>query len=240
MNEPDVAIKVISLAGSLRRRRMAEQLDALKLGWTFFDALTTPPLDIPYRPDRARQKHGRELTNGELGCFASHRAVWETAAQKSEPPVTLVLEDDLLLDPCFFRNIAQAASAAEQYQYVRLYGKVPSGIRREAFFLDRHLVRFLGEAHGTQAYFISRTGARAFLTSIREVVRPVDNEMDRYWAHGVLNRAVFPYPLIEVNYGSTIEPHRHHRSVLGAREQIVYTTNRAIEKVRRNFAALLR
>lgn len=233
-----VAIRVISLLGSERRERMRAQLDPLGIDWAFFDALTVPPGGIPYDPQRTRRRHGRTLTAGELGCFASHVALWRSIADAADDHVLVVLEDDVLLDPIFFARLDAAARAFAPYRYLRLYAKVPAGMRREAAFLARHIARFSGRAYGTQGYMLSPAGARRFLSSIRHVERPIDDEMDRYWAHGIAVRSVFPAPLIEVDYGSSIEAKRRTNDMLSVPEQFVWVRARAWEKLRRHASHL--
>lgn len=228
-----IMLRVISLEGSPRRTQMARQLDPLGIDWAFFDACTHAPPTIPYDPARARRRHGRELTLGELGCFASHVALWQLIAESPDGDVLVVLEDDLLIDPIFFGRLDEAAAAFAPYDYLRLYAKVPLDIWREADFLKRHIARFKGRAYGTQAYMISPAGARRFLASIRTVERPIDDEMDRYWAHRLPTRAVFPFPVMEIDYGSTIEAKRRSPATLTRDERIAWTASRAVEKVRR-------
>jgi glycosyl transferase family 25 len=52
---------------------------------------------------------------------------------------------------------------------------------------------------------VSKSGARRITESISRIDRPIDDELDRYWARGLPTYAVFPYPVIERNLGSTIE-----------------------------------
>src|SRR3546814_4947714 len=47
------------------------------------------------------------------------------------------------------------------------------------------------------AYAITLPAARAFLRACATVKRPVDDQMDRSWEHGVRNLALFPSPVIE-------------------------------------------
>jgi glycosyl transferase, family 25 len=216
---------------------MAEQLDPLGIDWSFFDACTTPPQGLPYDPARARRRHGRELTPGELGCFASHVALWREAAADPAGRMHVILEDDLLIDPVFFGDLGAVATAFAPYDYLRLYAKVPAGIRREGPFLNRHIARFSGRAYGTQGYLLSAKGAQRFLNSVRRVERPIDDEMDRFWAHGMPTRSIFPAPIIEVQYGSTIEGKRREDATLTASERAAWTVSKASEKVRRLFAA---
>lgn len=236
-----VLVRVISLPGSVERRaRMAEQLDATGLDWRFFDGWRTPPPELPYDPARARIARGRVLTPGELGCFASHWALWADFLFNSEADLLLALEDDLLLDPVFFQRLDAAVEAMGPIDYLRLYAKVPAGIRNEAHFLHRHIARFSGKAYGTQAYLLTRRGAARFRRSIRRVERPIDDEMDRFWAHGMAIRAVFPFPVMEVQYGSTIEDTRRVLEPLTAAERARSFLVRGVEKARRLGAATLR
>lgn len=231
---PRLAIRVISLQQSNdRRSRMAAQLDPLGVDWAFFDARTQAPQSLAYDPARARISRGRELTRGEIGCFASHWELWEWLAACDTHDLLLVLEDDLLIDPVFFGALNEAAEALGDYEYLRLYAKVPAQVHREAPFLNRHIARFRGKAYGTQAYFITPAGARRFLRSIRWLERPIDDEMDRFWAHRVPIRAVFPFPVMEIQYGSTIEAQRRIRPPLQGAEHVRWLFGRAAEKLRR-------
>lgn len=233
-----LAIRCVSIAGSPRRARMAEQLDAAGLDWSFFDARTTAPEGLRYDPARAVRRHGRELTPGELGCFASHHALWREVADDDGPDMLLVLEDDLIVNPVFFQQMGTVAEAARPYGYLRLYAKVPAGARLEAPFLDRHVARFSGRAYGTQAYFLTREAARRLLRSVKEVVRPVDDEMDRYWVNGLPICAVFPFPVMEVAYGSTIEGQRRVLPPLPRGQRLRWQMSKTVEKVRRHMADL--
>jgi glycosyl transferase, family 25 len=236
MTKPPI-VRVISLVGSDRRAAMAAQLDPLGIDWAFFDASTRPPESPVYDPLRARRDHGRELTPGELGCFASHMALWRLHTVAFADRTMLVLEDDLLLDPVFFSNLEAADAAFARFDYLRLYAKVPAGMHREGSFLNRHVARFSGRAYGTQAYMISPAGSRRFLSSITSVVRPIDDEMDRYWAHGLPTRSVFPAPVIEVQRGSTIEAVRREATALNTKERLAWSATKAMEKLRRHAAA---
>jgi glycosyl transferase family 25 len=237
---PRVMVRVISLSDCTERRaRMAEQLDATGLPWCFFDAWRTPPADLPYDPARARITRGRVLTPGELGCFASHWALWGEFLSDRDQDLLLALEDDLLLDPVFFGRLEAATVAMAGIDCLRLYAKVPAGIRNEARFLQRHIARFSGKAYGTQAYLLTRRGAARFRRSIRRVERPIDDEMDRFWAHGMPIRAVFPFPVMEVQYGSTIEDARRTLEPLTAVERARSVLSRGFEKARRLGAARL-
>src|SRR3546814_12334388 len=61
------------------------------------------------------------------------------------------------------------------------------------------------------AYAITLPAARAFLRACATVKRPVDDQMDRSWEHGVRNLALFPSPVIEEFVESGIGSVRYNR-----------------------------
>ncbi|MCK6418819.1 MAG: glycosyltransferase family 25 protein, partial [Alphaproteobacteria bacterium] len=97
-----IPITVISLPHETQRRaRIKNQLDRLGLSFSFFDAINGQDLPadmpLPYNEARRLRIFGRGLTQGEIGCLLSHKAVLEVIA-RSTTPCTLVLEDDVVID----------------------------------------------------------------------------------------------------------------------------------------------
>jgi glycosyl transferase family 25 len=86
---------------------------------------------------------------------------------------------------------------------------------------------------GTQGYLLTRAGAERLLKTIHSVVRPIDDELDRFWSHGVPIISVYPFPLIETNFGSTIENTRRGYMTLGRLDAVRRLAFRASEKSRR-------
>jgi len=232
-----VPVHVISLAESPRRAGMARQLDAVPgLDWRFFDALRTLPDGLGYDPGGAVRAVRRTLTPGEIGCFASHAALWRTIAE-GDSPAAVILEDDLLIDPGFFARLPEVIAALAAHPFVRLHAKAPVGAKVIDQAAGRHVVRYRGIAFGTQGYILRREGAARWLASIRSVVRPVDDEIDRYWVHGVANIGLHPFPVMEVGLPSTIEGER--RSLGPPRwHEFGWQARRAIDSARRRLANL--
>ena len=200
-------VRVISLAGSPRRAVMARQLDAAGVDWSFFDALRELPDWLPHDPAQTRRTIRRDLTPGELGCFASHAALWRELVEGGAEAM-VVLEDDVLIDPGFLEALPATVSELAAHPFVRLHAKAPLAARVIGRVTGRHLVRYGGIAFGTQGYILRREGALRWLASITAVVRPVDDEIDRYWVHGVPNIGIHPSPLVELMGPSTIEGER--------------------------------
>jgi glycosyl transferase family 25 len=216
---------------------MARQLDEVaNLQWRFFDAGRTAPPALRYDPAEARRAIRRELTPGELGCYGSHFAVWQTIAAGPDE-AAVVLEDDLLIDPGFFANLATTVEALAGHKFVRLHAKAPTSALIIGRVASRHVVRYRGAAIGAQGYILRREGARQWLASITAVVRPVDDEMERYWAHGVANIGLHPFPIIERMGASTIEDAR--RGITPPRwHEFGWQARRAVESGRRRLANL--
>lgn len=231
-----VAVRVISLRGSPRRAGMAAQLAAIPgLDWAFSDACEALPADLAHDPAATRRTIRRDLTRGEIGCFASHVGLWRELASQSQDAAMVVLEDDLLIDPGFFAGLEALAVAAPHIDYLRLHAKAPAPARVIGRIAGRHLVRYRGVAFGTQAYFLRQPAAARLTASITTITRPIDDEMDRYWAHGVVNLGVFPFPVLELAGPSTIESARRGLPPATWRDS-GYLARRAAESLRRRIA----
>lgn len=228
-----IHFKVISLAKSSRRDMMAAQFVDTEFRWSFFDGLTELPKDLSYNEKAARVVRGRHLEAGELGCFASHYSVWKELISNDEADAYIVLEDDVVINTGFFRGFIEKLSSPQSFHYTRFYAKVPVPHLNRKPFLDRFLIEFGELAFGTQAYYIDKVAAAAYLTSIRDVRRPVDDEMDRAWVHGVPNLCVFPHPVFEAQMVSTIQSGRRQLNLPKGLGRINWLAERAIEKIRK-------
>jgi glycosyl transferase family 25 len=205
---PHTAIRVISLPAALERRRaFARSAAAAGCEWEFFDAHATPLDGLSYEEKRVTGIYGRKLHPGELGCYSSHFDLWRWLAE-SDYEQLIVLEDDVVVDWEFIRLISAIRLASRGIEYLRLFAKMPAPWRFIAspyFDKYRHLIRFTGYALGTQAYVLSKTGAERLIRHGSNIEAPVDVYMDRTWDHGLLNLAVYPFPVYE----------RHQRSSIG-------------------------
>jgi glycosyl transferase, family 25 len=202
--EAGVHIRVISLPGLPWRDTVEEALAGSPVPWSFFDARSGADPDLPYDLGRTLDLWGRELSRGEIGCFASHAALLREFAAADGPDWLLVLEDDVLLDRRFPLERLVALSRACGLTYVRLYSRYLTPFRHVAWFCGRQIVRFEGKPLGTQAYLISRAGAASFLASVSAIERPIDHEIDRAWANGLTCYALYPHPALEFSAESTV------------------------------------
>lgn len=194
-------VRVVSLADAAERRaRFEARAAAATLPWDYFAACRGLVHGLTYDEEAVERNKGRQLTAGEIGCYASHYSIWREIAERKLRQC-IVLEDDTLVDWAFLAALAEVDLAGRGIRYLRLYAKKPAFSRvalRELLPGSRRtVIEFAGYAYGTQAYVVTLEGARAFLRACAVVRRPVDDEMDRSWEHGVRNLCVFPTPVIE-------------------------------------------
>jgi glycosyl transferase family 25 len=201
------AVTVISLVDTGERRaRFAEAANRTAVPWSFFEARLGISAPLHYDDRRARRAHGRTLTSGELGAYASHFAVWQSLLESGLQQM-IVLEDDVAVDWPFIARLAALDLPAMGLSYARLFAKIPFRFHKlRHSIVDRyhHLIRITSYALGTQAYVITRDGAEQFMRHAMSVECPVDAYMDKYWRHGVPDVAVYPFPVFERSGSSSI------------------------------------
>jgi glycosyl transferase, family 25 len=203
----ETSIVVISLPNATARRaKFSARAEQAPICWSFFDAHTELRPGLTYDPDDAIVAIARELHPAELGCYSSHYSAWLKLLE-SDGRQMIVLEDDTIVDWAFIAKLAAVDLRASGVSYLRLYAKRPCRWRRigaHAVEPRRYLAEFLDYTWGTQAYAITRDAAERFVRHCRRVRRPIDNELDRSWDHGIPNLCIFPFPVIEESTASTI------------------------------------
>jgi glycosyl transferase family 25 len=132
----------------------------------------------------------------------------------------------------FIRALSATPLARQGIEYLRLFAKMPAPWRAVAspyFDRYRHLIRYTGYALGTQAYLLTKAGAARLIRYGSSVEAPVDVYMDRTWDHGLLNLAVYPFPIYE----------RYQRSSIGE-ERFPAATHRCAPSIRDLFTRVRR
>lgn len=200
-------IFVISMRESLdRRAAFAERANDAPVPWHFFDAHTEAMPGLVYDDAAAKVIRARSLTKAEIGCYASHYALWTQLLDDAGAEQYVVLEDDVIIDWNFLKRIAQVDFGRSGIDYLRLYCLRPGSfvVRKYRYLENRHLIQLMDPAYGTQGYVITRGGARRLIPRCNRIVRPIDSQLDRYWDHGIPNLCLFPFPIIEQFVSSTI------------------------------------
>jgi glycosyl transferase family 25 len=194
-------------AAQARRAAFVATVPDSAIEWEFFDACTGVGQGLAYNDKRVRMLNNRPLQNGELGCYSSHFHLWNWLERSTDYDQMVVIEDDVVMDWGFLAEMSRGDFQSQGIEYLRLFAKMPSPWRFVASpFLDRyrHLIQFTGYPLGTQAYLVTRDGAKKFRRNGQVIEAAVDVYMDRTWEHEVLNLAIFPFPAYERHQSSSI------------------------------------
>lgn len=139
---------------------------------------------------------GKELSNGERACFASHYTLWQKCIESNEP--IIILEDDVEILPHFWQELERIEQS--EFVYVRLmYIKNPN-----FYNLDKGFYLTFDNAAGTQGYYLTPKAARAFVEYASFWYRPVDDYMDMFYLHKVPIVCIKPV-LQGIDLDSTIQ-----------------------------------
>lgn len=238
-NTSELEIVVASLASAVERRRRVEaMMDGAPWRWRIFDACTTPPENLSYDDAQALVEKGRSLSPTELATFATHYSILREFAERGATDYMLVLEDDVLIDRGFWFERLPALMRSTGIEMLRLYARYLHDCRSVAPIGPRHMiVRFERPVFGGQAYVVSREGARRLTAGIRKVVRPCDDEFDRFWENGVPLYALFPFPAMELEVPSTIYGRESRPARLTLRQSVVRDMRRRVARWRRKLAS---
>ena len=204
-------IKVISLASSFdRRNSIQRQFDRLGVSFDFFDAIT-PKAAHNYIHHYDEKEFflncGRNATETEIACYASHLALWKQCADEGHP--FLILEDDAKLDENVLIGLPVVANRIEKLGFIRVSlpaAETKPGLNRPGPFSIRYCRRVPLLALG---YAVSPKTAAKLAHAAAIVEEPVDKFMQRFWRHGQPVFAVTP-PFV------LLSPHADE-SVIGAR-----------------------
>lgn len=157
------------------------------------------------------------VTPSELGCFLSHRKVWQQIGSSSAT-VSVVVEDDIALLPGFEETLEAVLCAADEFSFIRFPLK-----DREVPALLKSTGKgtiFRPEIIGlsTGMYVIGRDAAAQLLARSEKIDRAIDAWLQMRWETGIDNHAVWPTHIASAALetgGSTIQSKRSLRSELG-------------------------
>ncbi|BEK18979.1 hypothetical protein B11051_06340 [Campylobacter coli] len=126
---------------------------------------------------------GRELSDGEKACFASHYKLWQECVKIDEP--IIILEDDVEFSDEFLNNGEEYIEelSKSEYEYVRfcyLFDK-------KFYPLNENYILSFEKLAGTQGYVLKPSAAKKFIKYAKRWIYPVDDYMDMFYKHKVLN-----------------------------------------------------
>lgn len=228
-------MKISSLVITLRRSTArAEQVRKIIAGcpvpcdtWDATDGslLTADEIKAVYQPGRHFPRYPFELTRGEIGCFLSHRRIWQMMVEKNIPKL-LVLEDDVEFLPNFnealqfaIDNIPDNAYAQFQVRDLQLSQSKQNSPAMQNHFLQPAVIPLR-----TSAQLVTLSAARRLAEFSKRFDRPVDAAIQLKWIHGVTVLTSQPRSVVEVSGligGSTIGANKKGKPLtLGLQREI--------------------
>lgn len=214
----EFTMKISSLVITLRRSTArAEQVRKIIAScpvpcdtWDATDGslLTADEIASVYQPGRHSPRYPFELTRGEIGCFLSHRRIWQTMVEKNIPQL-LVLEDDVEFLPNFNETLRFAVENIPDNAYVQFQVRElqPDRSQQNLPVMQSHFVQPAVIPLRTSAQLVTLSAARRLTEFSERFDRPVDAAIQLKWIHGVTVLTSHPRSLVEVSGligGSTI------------------------------------
>lgn len=201
---------IINLERSLDRKEyMQRQIQKLfeknpdlknKLEFIFFkavDAKNKEHLEFKQHfPWWASWVYGKELDLGNRACFVSHYKLWQECIKLDEP--VIILEDDVEFSDEFLNNGEEYIEELlkSEYEYVRLCYLFD---KRMYFLSEGGYYLSFEKLAGTQGYVLKPSAAKKFMLKANFIYTPVDDYMDMFYKHKVLNIVKKPL-LLKHNY----------------------------------------
>lgn len=192
-------ITVISMpTATARRERVTRSFAGCPYPWRIMDA-SDGTLGLPhYDVEGGLRVMGRTLTRPEIGVYESHAKALREFLESGRESHLLVIEDDVFVDFDFTWDDLIRSMDEAGIDYMRLYSRRAPAARHVQYWRNRWLIRYRWEPLGTQAYLVSRAGASRLVAMMSPLRREVDQQLDRFWEHGLLPYTLFPHPVIEL------------------------------------------
>ena len=192
---------VISLPDALERRdHAAAQLADAGLDFEFFDAMYGEEALAERYFDRCDAQEwllntGRPMTLGEVGCFASHRSMWQKCVELGEP--LMIMEDDFQLLPGFAGAVDKVAGNIGELGFIRLQSETRAQKERITTLGDYTLWRYTKVPHSCMCNSMTPEVAQDLIELTRTISEPVDVFIKKFWVHGQPVYGLTPYTVTE-------------------------------------------
>lgn len=192
-------VYVINVKDHCDRRQSAErQLRRYGIEFEFFDAYRGDAgLACFDRVDERRflLNTGKRPRGGEIGCFASHKVLWQRCLASGRP--IMIMEDDFRLDERFPDAVRSVSGLIDEVEYIRLQHERRARSTPVITYGDFQLERYTKMPHCAMCYAISPRIAQRLLSMSRVFAAPVDIVMKRVWKIGQPMYCLTPYTVCD-------------------------------------------
>lgn len=194
-------IFVISLPKAKeRQQQVTRQLSGMGVEFEFFEALKAQQsLERYFNQVTSENRKefvlntGRNFTQGEIGCYGSHLALWEKCVELNEPIV--IMEDDFFAEPFFPEALNTVKKHIETLGFMRLQEERRANKKVMAQSGEFEIVYYTKLPHSLMCYAITPSVASGLIASVKIFDEPVDVYIKKDWVHGQRMYGVRPYPI---------------------------------------------
>ena len=136
-----------------------------------------------YRPHSYLKNYSWELTPSEIGCFESHRRIWQIIIERRLKNA-LIFEDDIYLVPSFLSRVTKIIDSGLEFDLVKLeavFGTVKVETLKSQ--IDGiQIRRLMSSVVSSAAYMVSRQGCKSLIARAEEYCDPLDIFITKNWA----------------------------------------------------------
>ena len=193
----EIGIWLISLQRDAERReRIKRQLAALRLEYSWFNAIDGHESEVKLLHNADATAYSRNMGSpllpGKLGVYASHVEVWEALLQ-SPYRAALILEDDVVLHEDFLCALKMALENSDLWDLLRfncIRAKLPVTQAKIGMY---RLNAYIGPFTGNACYLIQRDTAARILPGLWPQTRALDHELNRFFLYSYRQLGLEPW-----------------------------------------------
>ena len=176
----EIAIFVINLESSKKRRIfMLEQLKGVQFEFIkAIDGNSLQPDQLKYKVELGKfidsDNQLRFLSRNEIGCALSHIEIYHKIVN-NKIPYTLILEDDVIINPKFFKQIPLIMKQLETYDVINFLTDAHE--KRVGKFLKfpYKMTELKYSVNRSSAYMINLRAAIKILENVYPINKPIDD-----------------------------------------------------------------
>jgi glycosyl transferase family 25 len=165
------------------------------------------PVELRLEVDAARfrRNHGREMLEGEYGCYRSHLSALQLVIDKGYE-LAIIAEDDIRLSADLKERVSAIFTDVPTIDLLKLVNhRTTAFVKHGCSALGDEFGRCLHGPQGSAAcYAVTQSGARKLLRSLKTMWLPYDIAFERGWATGANTFTTrFPFVSLERNLAET-------------------------------------
>ena len=178
-------------------------------------ALPDSEIERYYDREQNHKHYYRTLSQGEIGCFLSHRQCWQKILD-SDAPFGVVLEDDINITGDVAKAIELIQGVEFEWDLVKLapYNrKTRKPVLTHKLDETFDLVIHNKPMSGCAATIYSKAGVKKLLAATERFYRPVDTDIQHFWEKDISVWSLAPYVFQQnLDSESTITATRKHNT----------------------------